>query len=84
MNARATNSDHPHIPMVEVAYRETRWSLVLKACAGSTDALESLSRLYWPVIYSFLRRKGFSQEDAEDMTQETFTRLLGGGRLVDS
>ncbi|MEO8428221.1 MAG: sigma-70 family RNA polymerase sigma factor [Verrucomicrobiota bacterium] len=59
---------------------------MLKACAGSQEALEDLSRSYWPAVYAFLRRKGFAPQDAEDLTQDTFASVLQGGRLaaVDS
>ena len=56
--------------------------MVLKACGGSAQALEDLASCYWPAVYAFLRRKGFSPEDAEDIAQETFSRLLRGDRLA--
>jgi RNA polymerase sigma factor (sigma-70 family) len=57
----------------------THWSLVLAAQGQSpeaTKALETLCRTYWPPIYSFLRREGRSVEDAQDLTQSFFARLL--------
>lgn len=63
----------------EMNPQETRWSLVLRACAGSGEALEELAHCYWPVVYAFLRRKGVGHEDAEDLSQETFSRLLASG-----
>ena len=63
------------------AFADTRWSLVLRAGAGSREALEDLGRAYWPAVYAFLRRKGFAPEAAEDVTQHTFLRLLQDGRL---
>jgi RNA polymerase sigma-70 factor (ECF subfamily) len=45
--------------------------------AGQTDvALEELCRTYWYPLYAYVRRKGHSREDAEDLTQGFFTRLL--------
>ena len=64
-----------------VAFADTRWSLVLRAGAGSREALDDLGRAYWPAVYAFLRRKGFAPEEAEDITQLTFIRLLQDGRL---
>lgn len=46
---------------------------------GSRDArgaLEKLCRTYWHPIYAFVRRRGYSVEDAQDLTQEFFARLL--------
>ena len=63
----------------------THWSVVLAArSSGAGDdraaearaALEELLRVYWPPIYAFLRRKGYAADDAGQLTQEFFTRLL--------
>jgi RNA polymerase sigma-70 factor (ECF subfamily) len=37
---------------------------------------ERLCRTYWPPIYSFVRREGRTVEDAQDLTQGFFARLL--------
>ena len=39
-------------------------------------ALEELCGLYWYPLYAFLRRRGFPQHDAEDLTQGFFVKLL--------
>ena len=50
--------------------------------AGRSDtpraqaALERLSRSYWYPLYAYVRRRGNSVEDAQDLTQEFFARLL--------
>lgn len=77
------NLDSPRtiIPDTRAVYHETRWSLVLKARAGSSEALDVLGSIYWPAVYAFLRRRGFPPEDAQDLTQETFRRVLAFGRL---
>ena len=62
-----------------VAFATTHWTLVLEAQAESPaaqEALEKLCRIYWPPIYSFLRRQGIGQEEAEDLTQGFFALLL--------
>ncbi len=43
---------------------------------GSQAALAELCRIYWYPIYSFVRRRGFSPEDAQDLTQGFFLHLL--------
>jgi len=61
-------------------FATTRWSLVLRA--GETDpeqsrvALEQLCHDYWYPLYAYVRRKGHSPEDASDLTQEFFAKLL--------
>src|SRR5690349_16468865 len=64
-----------------INFQETHWSVVMRACAGSNDALQHLAEAYWPAVYAFLRRKGFAPPDAEDITQHTFTRLLNFAQL---
>jgi len=44
--------------------------------AQRAEALEKLCRTYWYPVYSFVRRKGYSPEDAEDLTQGFFARLI--------
>jgi len=43
---------------------------------ASRRALEALCQTYWGPIYTFVRHEGHSAEDAEDLTQEFFARLL--------
>jgi RNA polymerase sigma-70 factor (ECF subfamily) len=52
--------------------------LAAKGSSGgqSTDALETLCRAYWPPLYAYVRRLGYSPHDAEDLTQAFFARLL--------
>lgn len=58
----------------------TRWSVVLRAgqqvSSERMAALETLCRAYWRPICAFARRKGRSEEDAKDLTQQFFIRLL--------
>jgi len=43
---------------------------------GATDALERLCRNYWYPLYAYARRRGYAPHDAQDLTQEFFSRLL--------
>jgi len=58
----------------------THWSVVLNAGRSNTPhaqaALEQLCRNYWQPLYAYARRSGHSREEAEDLTQEFFARLL--------
>jgi RNA polymerase sigma factor (sigma-70 family) len=60
----------------------TRWSLILSAAnLGSEeqkarDALAELCRTYWRPIFSFVRGLGYSKEDAQDLTQDFFAKIL--------
>jgi DNA-directed RNA polymerase specialized sigma24 family protein len=61
-------------------FSTTRWSVVLAAgqevSPHSAAALEKLCRAYWQPICVFARRKGWNEEDAKDLTQQFFSRLL--------
>jgi RNA polymerase sigma-70 factor (ECF subfamily) len=64
----------------QAEFAVTHWSVVL-AAGGSDDtraraALEKLCRVYWYPLYAYVRRRGHSPEDAQDLTQEFFARLL--------
>ena len=61
------------------AFMTTHWSVVLEAQGESPaaqEALEKLCRTYWRPIFAFLRRRGHSPEEAEDITQGFFAQLL--------
>ena len=61
-------------------FRTTHWSVVLLSAQtqvpGSQTALADLCRLYWYPLYVFVRRRGYSAEDAQDLTQGFFLSLL--------
>ncbi|MDO8944260.1 MAG: sigma factor, partial [Desulfobacterales bacterium] len=61
----------------------TRWSVVLRAGGESPEqsqaALEQLCRDYWYPLYAYVRRKGHTSEDASDLTQDFFAKLLANG-----
>jgi RNA polymerase sigma factor (sigma-70 family) len=62
-----------------MAFTTTHWSIVLEA-QGETPAaqraLEILCRTYWRPLYGFVRRHGLGREEAQDLVQEFFARLL--------
>ena len=61
-------------------FATTHWSVVLTAGDGGApqraEALEKLCRAYWYPLYAFVRRRGYGPEDAQDLTQSFFARLL--------
>src|SRR5436190_22803005 len=58
----------------------TRWTVVLQAGRKSSPyserALSELCQAYWYPLYAYVRRRGHSKEDAEDLTQAFFARFL--------
>jgi RNA polymerase sigma-70 factor (ECF subfamily) len=63
----------------------THWTLVLNAgnpgIAESRVALVSLCESYWYPLYAFVRRRGYLREEARDLTQDFFVRILEGRYL---
>jgi RNA polymerase sigma-70 factor (ECF subfamily) len=61
-------------------FATTHWSVVLTAgrddAPQARDALEKLCQTYWHPLYAYVRRRGYSPADAEDLTQAFFAWLL--------
>jgi RNA polymerase sigma factor (sigma-70 family) len=70
------NADEPRV------FATTRWSLILSGADSDGDAeharaaLAELCRIYWRPIFSFVCRRGYSTEDAQDLTQDFFVMML--------
>jgi RNA polymerase sigma factor (sigma-70 family) len=68
-------------------FETTHWSLVLAARTGkspeSRSALEALCDAYWFPLYAFIRRQGYGAEEARDLTQGYFARLVERRDLKD-
>lgn len=60
-------------------FPRTRWTLI-RSAQESADAKETALRellaVYWRPLYVFVRRKGLSEEEAEDAVQELVVMLL--------
>lgn len=65
---------------ISAAFRTTQWTVILEA--ANPDALSdgaafsSLYQAYWYPLYAYVRRRGFVSAEAEDITQNFFTRLV--------
>jgi RNA polymerase sigma-70 factor (ECF subfamily) len=61
-------------------FKTTHWSVVVlagqQASPQAAESLEKLCRAYWFPLYAYVRRRGHAPEDAQDLTQEFFLRLL--------
>ena len=68
-------------------FTTTHWSVVLAArqtdSPAASAALEQLCQIYWYPLYAFVRRQGSSPQDAEDLTQAFFERVLEKCYLAD-
>src|ERR1700745_422911 len=62
-------------------FQTTHWTVVLQAGNGESDesarkALAAFCEAYWAPLYTFLRRRGYSPTDAQDMVQGFFEHLF--------
>jgi DNA-directed RNA polymerase specialized sigma24 family protein len=61
-------------------FQTTHWSVILAARQNASQqceaALQRLCAVYWYPLYVYVRRRGFSKEDAQDLTQGFFSRFL--------
>lgn len=66
----------------------THWSAVLAAGQGESPraaaAMEELCRTYWYPLYAYVRRRGYPVEEAQDLTQEFFVRLIAKQWIADA
>lgn len=73
---QAVDSAEPRV------FATTRWSLILSASASHSDeekaraALAELCRIYWRPIFLFVSRRGYSLQEAQDLTQDFFVMIL--------
>jgi DNA-directed RNA polymerase specialized sigma24 family protein len=62
------------------SFATTHWSIVAQSALSdvpeAANALARLCEMYWPPIYSFIRRRGYSPADAQDLTQSFFAFFL--------
>jgi RNA polymerase sigma factor (sigma-70 family) len=67
-------------------FATTHWTVVVAAgkrhTPQSDNALEELCRTYWFPLYAYVRRRGHTKEDAEDLTQAFFARFLAKNYLA--
>jgi len=67
-------------------FAATRWTVVLAAAQQTSHesrrALEELCRIYWYPLYVYVRRSGYEEHTAEDLTQEFFAKLLAKKTLA--
>ena len=80
-----TNGQTMHTLPGPSQFPTTRWTLVV--AAGDPQRKEARSALvflcenYWYPLYAYLRRRGYPADQAQDLTQEFFIRLLEGRYL---
>jgi RNA polymerase sigma factor (sigma-70 family) len=80
-----TNGHTVHTLQGSSQFPTTRWTLVVTAGdprrKEARSALVSLCENYWYPLYAYLRRRGYPADQAQDLTQEFFIRVLEGRYL---
>jgi RNA polymerase sigma-70 factor (ECF subfamily) len=77
-------------PPARRQFDTTQWSLVAAARldeesrSRARKALEKLCRAYWYPLYAFVRSRGHSAADAQDLTQEFFARIIESGGFTSA
>ncbi len=77
-----TGTQNPDtVPSVKhsASFKTTQWTMVIDAGKqGETQqkALAELCASYWYPLYAYVRREGYGEEDAKDLTQGFFEVLL--------
>jgi RNA polymerase sigma-70 factor (ECF subfamily) len=70
------------------AFLTTHWSLVQGVRSNSQDGSRALVGLlmnrYWKPIYCYLRRKGYNNEQAKDLTQGFFHEVVLERHLIEN
>jgi RNA polymerase sigma factor (sigma-70 family) len=73
-------SCNPSSAAQQAQFHTTHWSVVLRAKGGKSSeagvALEILCQTYWYPLYAFVRRRGHTEHDAEDVVQGFLAHLL--------
>lgn len=64
-----------------IHFGSTIWSVVERAKRGDDQAIDQLVRAYQKPVLQFIRRQGFGEHDAEDISQEVFLRIARHGIL---
>ena len=80
--------DYTDIGGSGASFLTTNWSLFEQAGSGQINDNKALIGLllerYWKPVYCYLRRHGYGNEDAKDLTQGFFHEIVLGHNLVET
>ena len=76
-----TTTDAPASALRRSDFAPTRWTLVARSRGETPEARAALSELcdaYYNPVLAFLRKERRTDDDARDLAQDFFARILGG------
>jgi RNA polymerase sigma-70 factor (ECF subfamily) len=77
--------EQPSDPIAREYFHTTHWTEILVAggdnSPGADEALARLCQTYWLPIYAFIRKRGHTPDQAQDLTQEFFAGFLEKRRV---
>ena len=87
LGVRMYRDDYTDMGGVGEVFLTTHWSLI-EDMGGSDDdknaaLIELLLKKYWKPVYCYLRRRGYENEEAKDLTQGFFQEVVLGRKLID-
>ena len=66
----------------------THWSVVVSAGRADSEAsfaaLDRLCRTYWYPLFAYVRRRGYNEETAKDLTQAFFAQVISRQYIADA
>jgi len=79
--------DRTFIGGANESFRSTQWADIVRAREGDPAARQkAVARIlgqYWKPVYCYLRRKGYGNEKAKDLTQGFFCDIVLGRGLIE-
>ena len=81
MNLRPLARGAPTAPYNAGVFPTTIWTTIQRAGDRDPQAMQGFAERYRLPVLRFIRRRGFGEDDAEDLCQEVFMRLLAGDAL---
>ncbi|QDV44566.1 hypothetical protein Enr13x_44320 [Stieleria neptunia] len=78
------------LPPKRPNFETTQWNLVARSNTDQASqvtarcALEELCRTYWYPLYAFVRSRGHSSDDAQDLTQAFFAKIIESNGLASA
>jgi len=82
-----SRDDYTDMGGTREAFLTTHWSIIESAGSDDEDKNRALIGLllkaYWKPVYCYLRRKGYDNEQAKDLTQRFFHEVVLGRGLIE-